>query len=81
MEHLLQQAHQPCVLAHSETQRERLDLLVLQTAGIELGPEVHLEPPVLLLRKLKLRHTALELEGRQEEDRQEDIINKYSSCC
>ena len=41
-------------------------LLVLQAAGIELGPELHLQLAVLLLRELVLSDTILELRTRVE---------------
>lgn len=70
--HLLEQTDHVGVLANSQTKRHGQSLLVLQTAGVELGPELHLQLTILLLRKLKLCHTALQLqEDRQKEDRQE----------
>lgn len=71
--HLLEQTDHVGVLTDSQTQRHGQSLLVLQTAGVELGPELHLQLTILLLRKLKLCHTALQLqEDKQKEDRQED---------
>lgn len=53
------------MLTDSQTQRHGQSLLILKTAGIELGPELHLQLTVLLLRKLKLCHTALQLQGEE----------------
>lgn len=61
--YLLHQTHHAGVLAHGQAQRHGQGLLVLQAAGVELGPELHLQLPVLLLGKLELRHAALQLQG------------------
>ena len=63
--YLLEQADHGGVRADSEAQGHGQGLLVLQAAGVELGPELHLQLPVLLLAELKLCHTALKL-GRGE---------------
>lgn len=63
--YLLQQTHHAGVLAHGQAQRHGQGLLVLQAAGIELGPELDLQLPVLLLGELKLRHAALQLQGQE----------------
>lgn len=55
------------MLAHGQTQRHGQSLLVLKAAGIELGPELHLQLAIFLLGKLKLRHTALQLQDGQED--------------
>lgn len=44
--------------------------LVLQAAGIELGPEFHLQLPKLLWGALILCHTALELVGEKQESQE-----------
>ncbi len=36
-------------------------ILVLQAAGVKLGPELHLQQTVVLLTELVLGHAALEL--------------------
>lgn len=63
--YLLQHAGHVGVLAHGQTQRCGQSLLVLKTAGIELGPELHLQLAIFLLRELKLCHTALQLQDVQ----------------
>lgn len=57
------------MLAHGQSQRHGQGLLVLQAAGVELGPELDLQLPVLLLGELELRHAALQL---QEDDTEEE---------
>lgn len=68
--YLLEDADHVGVLAHGQTQRHGQSLLVLKAAGVELGPELHLQLAIFLLRKLKLRHTALQLQdGREDSQR------------
>lgn len=62
------------MLAHSQTQRRCLDLLVLQTAGVEPGPELHLQLSVLLLGKLELGDAALQLQ--EEEGKRRSLLKK-----
>lgn len=62
------------MLAHGQTQRRCLDLLVLQTAGVEPGPELHLQLSVLLLRKLELCDAALQLQ----EGKRRSLLKKQS---
>lgn len=62
--YLLQQTHHAGVLAHGQAQRHGQGLLVLQAAGVKLGPELDLQLPVFLLGELELRHAALQLRGR-----------------
>lgn len=63
------------MLAHGQTQRRCLDLLVLQTAGVEPGPELHLQLSVLLLRKLELCDAALQLQ----EGKRRSLLKKKQS--
>lgn len=60
--YLSQQTAHPCVRVYCQAQRRRQRLLVLQTAGVEPGPELHLQLTVLLLRELELCDTALQLQ-------------------
>lgn len=62
------------MLAHGQTQRRCLDLLVLQTAGVEPGPELHLQLSVPLLRKLELCDAALQLQ----EGKRRSLLKKQS---
>lgn len=66
--YLLEQTDHVGVLADRQTQRHGQSLLILQTAGVKLGPELHLQLTILLLRKLKLCHATLQLQedGREE---------------
>lgn len=48
-------------MVHMQGKRAGQRLLVLQTAGVELGPELHLQHAIVLLGELKFCHTALEL--------------------
>lgn len=68
--YLLQHADHAGVLAHGQSQGHGQSLLVLKAAGVELGPELHLQLPIFLLRKLKLRHAALQLQEDRQGDRQ-----------
>lgn len=65
--YLLQQADHVGVLAHSQAQRHGQILLILKTTGVELWPELHLQLTILLLRKLKFCHAALQLREDREE--------------
>ena len=59
--YLLEQADHGGVRADREAQRHGQGLLVLQAAGVELGPELYLQLSILLLGELKLCHAALKL--------------------
>lgn len=68
--HLLQQAHHAGVGVQVQGQGPGKSFLVLQAAGIELGPEFHLQLPKLLRGALVFCHTALELAGAKQRNQE-----------
>lgn len=63
--HLLQQAQHVCVRVQEQGKGLGQGLLILQTAGIELAPELVLQISEVLLGELVLCHTAVELKTEE----------------
>lgn len=59
--YLLKDADHGCGRADVQSEWCGQHILVLQAAGVKLGPELHLQQPVVLLTELVLCHAALKL--------------------
>lgn len=59
--YLLEDANHGCGRADVQSEWRGQHILVLQAAGVKLGPELHLQQTVVLLTELVLGHAALKL--------------------
>lgn len=78
--YLLQHTDHVGVLAHGQPQRHGQSLLILEAAGVEPGPELHLQLMVLLLRELELCHAALQLQEAQGPNQHSGITARKQWC-